>query len=205
VQTYKATNTLNGKFIIGSTFDFERRKKEHLRSKANYPFQNALRKNPEAFEWEVYEDDSDEPVLEQALLDIWFGCEQCYNLNPYASRPPSWEGKKHKEESKDKQSKSAVLNWDGNEVRREIVSESSRNREWTQESKDKIGDTNSSKWNNEWQLMGPDGTEYVVTNLRRFCKEHNLNRSCMMDLVRQRNGQKSHRGFKLKGPEGKIS
>ncbi len=205
MQTYKATNTLNGKFIIGSTFDFERRKKEHLRSKANYPFQNALRKNPEAFEWEVYEDDSDEPVLEQALLDIWFGCEQCYNLNPYASRPPSWEGKKHKEESKDKQSKSAVLNWDGNEVRREIVSESSRNREWTQESKDKIGDTNSSKWNNEWQLMGPDGTEYVVTNLRRFCKEHNLNRSCMMDLVRQRNGQKSHRGFKLKGPEGKIS
>jgi hypothetical protein len=93
MDTYKATNTTNGKFYIGSSFDFEVRKAEHLRSRKNYPFQNALRKNPEVFEWEVWSDDSDEPVLEQALLDMWFGCEQCYNLNPSASRPPSWEGR----------------------------------------------------------------------------------------------------------------
>ena len=62
-------------------------KKVHLKSKLNYPFQNALRKTPEAFEWEVWSDDSREPILEQALLDMWFGTEQCYNLNPFASRP----------------------------------------------------------------------------------------------------------------------
>jgi hypothetical protein len=86
--TYKAINTLNGKFYIGSTHDFERRKKDHLRSSLKYPFQNALRKNPEAFEWEYVEDDCDEPLLEQALLDIWHGKEQCYNLNPVAKHPP---------------------------------------------------------------------------------------------------------------------
>ena len=95
MDTYRATNTTNGKFYIGSTKDFERRKKGHLRSKENYPFQNALRSDPEAFEWEVWSDDSDEPLLEQALLDMWFGCEQCYNLNPKASRPPLLTGEKN--------------------------------------------------------------------------------------------------------------
>lgn len=91
--TYVATNTLNGKFYIGSTKDFENRKKDHLKNKNNYPFQNALRKNPEVFEWEVHSDDCDKPVLEQALLDMWFGKECCYNLNPFAEHPPNATGK----------------------------------------------------------------------------------------------------------------
>ena len=93
MDTYKATNTTNGKFYIGSTTNFERRKVEHLACTENYPFQNALRKDPESFEWEVWSDDSDDPVLEQALLDMWFGKECCYNLNPSATRPPSWVGR----------------------------------------------------------------------------------------------------------------
>ena len=87
MDTYRATNTTNGKFYIGSAADFERRKKAHLKSKENYPFQNALRKNPDAFEWEVWEDESDNPVFEQALLDMWSGKEQCYNLSPHSDRP----------------------------------------------------------------------------------------------------------------------
>jgi hypothetical protein len=86
MDTYKATNTTNGKFYIGSTTNFERRKYEHLNSTDNLPFQNALRNNPEAFEWEVWSDDSDEPILEQALLDMWYGKECCYNLNSRADR-----------------------------------------------------------------------------------------------------------------------
>jgi group I intron endonuclease len=104
--TYRATNTRNGKFYIGSTTNFENRKKAHLSSRYNYPFQNALRKTPEAFEWEVVKDDFDEPILEQALLDMWYGKECCYNLNPRADRPPvmfgednPMFGKKHKEET----------------------------------------------------------------------------------------------------------
>jgi group I intron endonuclease len=87
MDTYKSTNTTNGKFYVGSTNNFEKRKREHLNSNENYPFQNALRKNPEVFEWECWTDDCDEPVLEQALLDMWYGTEQCYNLCPHANRP----------------------------------------------------------------------------------------------------------------------
>jgi len=87
MDTYKVTNTTNGKFYIGSTTNFERRKAEHLSCQKTYPFQNALRKNPDAFEWEVWSDDSDEPILEQALLDMWFGKECCYNLNSLADHP----------------------------------------------------------------------------------------------------------------------
>ena len=96
--TYIATNTLNGKFYIGSSKDFNQRKTTHLRSRDPYPFQRALVKNPEAFIWEVYEDNSNDPILEQALLDQWFGKEQCYNLSPKANHPPSWKGKKQSEE-----------------------------------------------------------------------------------------------------------
>jgi group I intron endonuclease len=100
VFTYKATNTLNGKFYIGSTRDFEARKKGHMSSRHNYPFQNALRNNPDTFEWEVVEDASDEPILEQALLDMWYGTEMCYNLNKYACGGCSG----HSDETKQKMS-----------------------------------------------------------------------------------------------------
>jgi group I intron endonuclease len=90
--TYIATNTSNGKFYIGSSRNFEGRKAAHLESRDPYPFQRALRKNPEAFKWRVWEDDFEDPIMEQALLDMWFGTEQCYNLNPKADRPPSQKG-----------------------------------------------------------------------------------------------------------------
>jgi group I intron endonuclease len=202
MDTYKATNTTNGKFYIGSTTNFDRRKAEHLKCEENYPFQNALRKNPENFEWEVWTDISDEPILEQALLDMWFGKECCYNLNPSAQHPPSWAGKTHKQATKDKQSTSARDRWERMpEKEREQYSlrfAGENNPATKQDVRDKIGNTNSLRWDNKWEVEGPDGTIYVITNLRRFCREHNLNRSCMMNLVKQQKGQKSHRGFRLK-------
>jgi group I intron endonuclease len=85
--TYIARNTMNGKFYIGSTINFNRRKNEHLKSNSNYPFHIALRKTPDCFEWEVIEDDSEERILEQSLLDMWYGKEMCYNLSPTANCP----------------------------------------------------------------------------------------------------------------------
>lgn len=102
--TYIAVNTKNGKFYIGSTNNFERRKKQHLGNKSSTPFHNALRKEPHKFEWETWEDDFDNPVLEQALLDMWFGKECCYNLNPSADRPPILTGHKFRDETVSKRS-----------------------------------------------------------------------------------------------------
>lgn len=96
--TYIATNTRDGKFYIGSTTDFAKRKINHLSCKVKSHFHHALRKDPDLFEWEIFEDDCDEPVLEQSLLDQWFGKEQCYNLNPIAGRPPNHKGKKRTRE-----------------------------------------------------------------------------------------------------------
>jgi hypothetical protein len=96
--TYKATNTLNGRFYIGSSRNwetYEKRKKSHLRGSYDYFFHRELKNSPEAFEWETVEDSLEEPVLEQALLDMWFGKEQCYNLSPEASRPPTRKGQEH--------------------------------------------------------------------------------------------------------------
>jgi group I intron endonuclease len=87
MDTYLATNTTNGKFYIGSTKNFEKRKEQHLMSKKDSLFHEDLRKNPSAFEWEVWKDDSDKRIFEQALLDMWCGKDQCYNINPYADRP----------------------------------------------------------------------------------------------------------------------
>jgi len=93
MDTYRATNTLNGNFYIGSTKDFEYRKYQHLRSKETYPFQIDLRKNPEAFVWEVYTDNLDTNEHEVRLLREFYFDVKCYNLNPCAERPPSAKGK----------------------------------------------------------------------------------------------------------------
>jgi group I intron endonuclease len=142
MDTYKATNTVNGKFYVGSTNNFEWRKYCHLNQKKNYPFQNALRKNPSAFEWEVWTDDSDEPILEQALLDMWFGTEQCYNLNPIASRPPSQKGKVASEESRKK------------------MSEAGRGRKHSTETKGKISVSVSGEKNGGFGKTGSLNSSY---------------------------------------------
>ena len=100
--TYIARNTRNGKFYIGSTKDFLKRKKQHLKRKDNPEFHRALQKYPDDFEWETHEDNSDEPILEQALLDVWCGKEQCYNINPNAKHPPSPLGREVSQETRDK-------------------------------------------------------------------------------------------------------
>lgn len=84
MYTYIATNTLNGKFYIGSAIDFEKRKRQHLKLNSDRPFHKDLQKNPEAFTWEVWKDESDDSVLERALLEMWHGKEQCYNISPAA-------------------------------------------------------------------------------------------------------------------------
>lgn len=93
--TYIARNTRNGKFYIGSTKNFEARKKAHLDNQGDFAFHRALRKKPDDFEWEVFEDESEERELEQALLDMFFGKEMCYNLSPFATCPPGWRATGH--------------------------------------------------------------------------------------------------------------
>ena len=86
--TYLGITLNNRKFYVGSAVDFERRQKGHLKSKDNYPFQNALRKGPEGVYWIASEDDGlDTREEEQFYLDFYHGSEWCYNLSPYSNQP----------------------------------------------------------------------------------------------------------------------
>ena len=79
---------------MGSTVDFTKRQKGHLKSTEDYPFQKSLRKDPENFYWIASEDDGlDTRDEEQYYLDFYHGTRECYNLNPKAAVPPSALGK----------------------------------------------------------------------------------------------------------------
>jgi hypothetical protein len=85
---YVPINLSNRKFYVGSTTDFDRRWKQHLKSNADYPFQNALRKNPDKFFVLISKDDGLETrEEEQFYLDFYHGSERCYNINPKADCP----------------------------------------------------------------------------------------------------------------------
>lgn len=99
--TYIPINLSNRKFYLGSTINFERRWQDHLNSTCNYPFQCALRSNPDNFFVLISEDDGSETrEEEQYYLDFYHGSEWCYNLSSDASAPMS--GRTHSEETIEK-------------------------------------------------------------------------------------------------------
>jgi len=162
--TYIATNTINGKFYIGSTTNFERRKDEHIKSKDNYPFQNSLRKNPSLFEWEVYEDTYDEPILEKSLLDMWWSKSQCYNINQYASRPPDPTGRKVKSGTREKISKK-LKGRKTSEKQKHAVSKSNKTRKISEETLKKKSDAVSGNDNPFY------GKKHSVQTLQKFSEQ----------------------------------
>ncbi len=188
--TYKATNTLNGKFYIGSSRDFEARKKGHLSSRHNYPFQNALRNNPDAFEWEVVEDASDEPILEQALLDMWYGTEMCYNLCPHANRP---------ECDRQKASEWGRLNGPIQGFSRLENSEGIFDPKFSQEKLtwvSKGGKTTASVLGKPVRVFSPDGSHTDYPTLKQAGRESGISHATIKRLLRQ-NDKVSRSGYRV--------
>ncbi len=88
MQTYLAINLATRKFYVGSTSNFERRRRVHLNNTDNLPFQNSLRTNPENFYWICSEDDELQTrEEEQFYLDFYFGTKWCYNVSPSTDLP----------------------------------------------------------------------------------------------------------------------
>lgn len=107
MYTYLAVNLVKKKFQVGSTTDFERRQRQHLRDDNTIPFLNDLRNNPEHFFWFVSTDDGlEDRSEEQFYLDFYTGTPWCYNLNPNSEAPPNLSGHKFKDETLKKRSRS---------------------------------------------------------------------------------------------------
>ena len=202
MDTYKATNTTNGKFYIGSAINFEDRKKAHLRSKRNYPFQNALRKNPEAFDWEVWSDDSDEPILEQALLDMWFGKECCYNLNPLAGRPPRLFGDANPMKRKEVVEK-VIKHHRGKQVSegtRQNQSEARKKYSQPEEVRKKQGDSRRGAKNGKARPIIltnlSTGEEEAFDFIQAACDKYGLNSGHLSAVARGK--RKRHKGYTVR-------
>ena len=114
----------------------------------------------------MWSDNSDEPLLEQALLDMWFGKECCYNLSPFASRPPSWRGRSHKQESKDK-------------IREAMLGPANKSRgggwTWPELSREKASERTKGEGNNAFgrSWVWPEGS-------RRFGSKNPSARRCIV-------------------------
>ena len=178
--TYIATNTLTGKFYIGSTTDFEKRKKQHLKSTKNLPFQNALRLNPDAFRWEYFEDEHTERTWEQALLDLYCGSKFCYNLNPNVLTPPENKGvnnpnhgKERPEETKKKISKTKQGVHFTEEHKRKLK-EAKLGTKRSKESREKQGKTQTGAKNansKKTLVIYPDGTSVLFPYAKAAAEE----------------------------------
>ena len=171
--TYTATNTRNGRFYVGSTTNFEKRKQEHLKSKLNHPFQCALRKNPEDFVWHFTEDNLPEPRFEEGLLDLYFGTELCYNLNPKADRPPSQAGRPVSQETRQRQSVARTGLTRSEETKRKL-SESKKGEKNPQWGKSAISPAfrrgSNNPLNKKVEVVYPDGTVKVFCSTKEAGK-----------------------------------
>jgi hypothetical protein len=93
--TYVGINLNTKKFQVGSTTDFPRRYKQHLKNDMNPEFNRALQKDPERFYWLISEDDGNlDRSEEQYYLDFYTGSFWCTNINPNAIEPPHHGGSK---------------------------------------------------------------------------------------------------------------
>jgi hypothetical protein len=93
--TYVGINLKTKKFQVGSTTDFPRRYKQHLKSDMNPEFNRALQKDPQGFYWLISEDDGNpDRSEEQYYLDFYTGSLWCTNINQNATAPPYQGGTK---------------------------------------------------------------------------------------------------------------
>lgn len=185
---YKITNIHNGKFLIGSTNNPEKRWIRH-KSKArcgkhiNRYFQFEWNKYGEqAFVFsilEIVDKECDLRQIEQNYLDDFYEHPLCINLNPNADCPKSWKGKKRKPFT--------------TEHRRKI-SVAQIGRINSQSSNDKRREAMKNRMEN-FTLISPDGKIVKCEGFRITATKFDLDYRHLIAIVRQK--RKSHKGWKL--------
>jgi group I intron endonuclease len=85
---YIAINKINNKVYVGQSFNFKKRKRQHITSALNgldYPFYKAIRKyGKENFEWRIICECSEQSLLnkaEQVFIDYYGGINSKKNYN----------------------------------------------------------------------------------------------------------------------------
>jgi hypothetical protein len=118
----------------------------------NYPFQNALRNNPNNFFVLVSEDDGLKTrEEEQFYLDFYHGSKHCYNISKDASAP--MQGRTHSEETKKKISRPGEKNpnygnrwkWEWSETQSRAVENRPKGEDhhWSRNNRNMSGENNT--------------------------------------------------------------
>jgi len=112
IGIYIITNIKNNKIYVGSTKNFERRFYYHINylknnKHSNQHLQYAFNLDGEkSFVYSLLEKCEDENLVEREeyYINLLNACDAKfgYNINSKGDRPPSWLGKHHKEETKEK-------------------------------------------------------------------------------------------------------
>jgi hypothetical protein len=84
---------------------------------------------------------------------------------------------------------------------RKKLSEKAKGREYSKETRDKWSTQRSGKeyCSKKWIVTSPTGEVLVIQNLRKFCREHNLNQGAMC-RASIGNGHHTHKGWRCKKP-----
>lgn len=193
---YKISNLVTGKCYIGSSVNLQRRWQEHYydlckNQHYNAKLQRTWNKHTEsAFRFEIIE-----LVLSAFLLEreqYWldrikpYERNKGYNLNKYANSclgtkrsPETIEkhriastGKKHTDEAKAK------------------ISHANKGRHHAPEE-----DTPKMK---ALIITDPQGNEYPILGIKKFCDEHSLSRAALMLVAKGKQAQ--HKGYKARYP-----
>lgn len=165
---YTITNTQNNKYYLGSTLNFEKRKKEHLRklranTHYNIHLQRTFNKDGEnVFLFEIIEEideETSEKDVEQTYLNT-LNYDRCYNLSSRA-----WGGgrlgKKCSEETKKKMSDSHKEKIHSEESLRKMSESQKGKPKHTEETKKFLSEKAKKDWEErEPKLCNVCGTSY---------------------------------------------
>lgn len=194
---YCIENQISGKCYIGSAIDIRHRCREHRSMlRGNYHDNDHLQKswnrygeNNFCFKvLEIVPDKNDLLKREQWWINVLDVCNDRhgYNICPTAGNMLKM---KHSEETRHKISK-ANKGQKRSEETRLNISEALKGKKHTRERTNKIAAALSKTFHG---FISPEGQEVVITNLKKFCRDNNLDSAAMYRLIKGK--CKQHKGW----------
>lgn len=201
---YKATNNITGNNYIGEDKHWPKRIVDHKscsfnkKSNAyNYIFHKAIRKYGwENFKWEILYQSLDGEhtlnIMEPHFIEEYNSfMPNGYNMTLGGDAP--FRGKKHSKKTKllMKLKHLGILH---TEATKQKISKSKKGKHLSIQHRE-----NTAKaFSKNWLIFPPNKQPVKISNLKKFCRENNLNQGYMCLIA---NGKKiSYKGWKCKGP-----
>jgi group I intron endonuclease len=191
---YKIANKLNPNLYVGSAVDL----KNHWTTYKRELNQNIFHNDHLQKAWNKYGPDAFEYIhLEYTTLKqldmVWSEKHQCMLIQPEQNWIDKyWDSGLLYNTCPIAGSRKGTKNTCSEETKKKI-SEGTKNKPKSEEHKKKIGDSNSKI---TWQITFPNGEIKIIKNLRKFCRDNNLNHGHMLFVSTGK--RKHHKGFKCK-------